>query len=142
METDQLSKKNKKTLQEFNQRKNRIEAELNQIHNNFDSSVSSIRDSVLHSVIPADRIRKKPFKSIGLAVLVGFVVGLPKFRGKKNRKNGAGSNRSLGLTNLMVDEIKRLVAQKAAGYIMDMFDAKLSDRFKSDDLNEENNKYQ
>ena len=137
-----MSKKNDITLKEFIQRKNRIEAELNQIQNNLDNSVTRVRDSVLHSVIPADKIRKKPFKSIGIAVLIGFVVGLPKFRGNKKRKDGAGSNHGLGVTNLMVDEIKRLAAQKAAGYIMDMVDAKFSDHFKSDDLNKENNKNQ
>lgn len=139
---DILSKINNITLKEFTQRKNKIEAELNQIQNNLDNSVTRVRDSVLHSVLPADKIRKKPFKSVGLAVLIGFAVGLPKFRGKKSSKDGAGSNRGLGVTNLMVDEIKRLAAQKAAGYIMEMIDAKFADHFKSDDLNKENNKNQ
>ncbi len=142
METDQLNKKNDITLQEFIQRKNKIKAELNQIHNNFDNSVNRVRDSVLHSMIPADKIRKKPFKTVGIAMLIGFVVGLPKFRRKKNRGNSTGSNPKLGVTNLMVDEIKRMAAQKAAGYIMDMVDAKFSDHFKSDDTNNENNKKQ
>jgi ElaB/YqjD/DUF883 family membrane-anchored ribosome-binding protein len=134
-----LSKKNDITLKEFVQRKNRIEAELNQIQNNLDNSVTRVRDSVLHSVLPADKIRKKPFKSVGIAVLIGFVIGLPKLKGKKKSKEGGGSTHGLGVTSLMADEIKRLAAQKVAGYIMDMVDAKFSERFKSDGSNKENN---
>jgi ElaB/YqjD/DUF883 family membrane-anchored ribosome-binding protein len=120
------------TLKEFNQRKNRIEAELNQIQNNLDRTVHRIKDSFLESVIPADKIRRKPFKSIGIAIIVGFAAGLPKIKKKKSGKENVDTNGKPGISILLKDELRRLVAQKTAGYIMDVIDSKLSSSLKPD----------
>lgn len=120
------------TLKEFNQRKNRVEAELNQIQNNLDSTVHRVKDSFLESVIPADNIRRKPFKSVGIAIIVGFVAGLPKKRKRKSGKEIVDDNGKQGVSSLLKDELRRLVAQKTAGYIMDVIDSKLSSRLKQD----------
>lgn len=127
-----MDTKNDITLKEFIQRKNRIEAEVKQIHNNLDSSVHKVKDSFLQLIIPTEKIRRKPFKSIGIAIIVGFAVGLPKKKTGKSRKNGMNTSDKPGLSNLLMDELKRLVAQKTAGYIMDLIDVKLSSGLKSD----------
>jgi ElaB/YqjD/DUF883 family membrane-anchored ribosome-binding protein len=128
-----VSNKDQNSLQEFIQRKNQIEAELNQIQNDLDNSVTRMKDSILENVIPTDRIRKKPFKSVGIAIIAGFVLGLKRVRKRKSSGNDGQAHYEPGVTHLMFDEIKRMAAQKAAGAVMDIIDKKFSERFHSSD---------
>ncbi len=128
-----MSKEDQNSLQDFIQRKNQIEAELNQIQNDLDNSVTRMKDSLLENIIPTDRIRKKPFKSVGLAALAGFILGLKKIRKKKSVNPDRNIEYEPGVTHLMFDEIKRMAAQKAAGVVMDIIDRKFSEHFHSTD---------
>lgn len=127
------------SLREFNQRKNRIEAELNQIQNNLDNTVHRVKDSFLESFIQTDKIRRKPFKSVGIAIIVGFVAGLPKIKKRKTGKEIVDTNDNPGISILLKDELRRLVAQKTAGYIMDVIDSKLSSSLKPDNKIDQDN---
>jgi ElaB/YqjD/DUF883 family membrane-anchored ribosome-binding protein len=128
-----VSKEDQNTLQDFIQRKDQIEAELNQIQNDLENSVTRMKDSFLENIIPTDRIRKKPFKSVGLAALAGFILGLKRVRKKKSGNADNNFEYEPGVTHLMFNEIKRIAAQKAAGIVVDVIDKKFSERFYSSD---------
>jgi len=112
----------KGSLKELEQRKKRIEAELNQIHHNLDYSVNKVRDSIISKIDPSDRIRKHPFKSFGIALVAGFILGLPKIRNKSSNTNVNRRPGSPGLTTLMLDEFKRIAARRAVHFVMDNLD--------------------
>jgi ElaB/YqjD/DUF883 family membrane-anchored ribosome-binding protein len=117
-----------KSLKEFIRKRNQIEIELNQLQNDLGQSVTSMKDSIIDNIIPTDRIRKKPFKAVGIAALAGFVLGLKKIKKKKSGSKERGINQDPGVTHLMFDEIKRMAAQKAARVVMDIIDRKISER--------------
>ncbi|MEX0769267.1 MAG: hypothetical protein WD035_00945 [Balneolaceae bacterium] len=124
--------KSGEALIELEQRKKRIEAELNQIHQDMDSSVDVMKEKVLSTVLPVKAIRKKPFKAVGIALIAGFALGLPRLRMKsrrreKNYKEERGRS-SQGMTSLMFDEMKHIAARRAVRFFMDTVDEKLSAR--------------
>lgn len=116
----------KGSLKELEQRKKRIEAELNQIHHNLDHFANKVKDSIISKMDPSDRIRKHPFKSFGIALVAGFILGLPKIRNKSENSHGNRRPGSPGLTSLMLDEFKRIAARRAVHYIMDNLDKRSS----------------
>lgn len=125
--------KSGEALIELEQRKKRIEAELNQIHQDMDSSVDVMKQKVLSIVLPVKAIREKPFKAVGVALIAGFTLGLPRLRMKskrreKNYEEESGGS-SQGVTSLMFDEMKRIAARRAVRFFMDTVDEKLSARF-------------
>lgn len=117
-----------KSLKEFIRKRNQIEVELNQLQNDLGQSVTSMKDSIIENIIPTDRIRKKPFKAVGIAALAGFVLGLKKIKKQKPGSKERGINQDPGVTHLMFDEIKRMAAQKAARVVVDIIDRKISER--------------
>lgn len=131
-----LSSKNNTTLKELEQRKKRIETELNQIHHNLDNSFNNVKASLIRSIDPSDRIRKKPLKSLGIVVITGFAIGLMKGRRKRSVENGRVLHQKSGIANLMFDEVRRLAARKAALYFLDLVEANLPGFDKSESKKE------
>lgn len=121
-----MKKSSRETLKVLEQRKKQIEAELVQIQNDVDSSVDSIKERFLSSLLPVKMIHKKPFKAVGIAVLAGFTLGLPRLRLGKRRKGTAGRRDSQGVTSLMMDELKRIAARRAVGLFVDTLDDQLA----------------
>lgn len=132
---DPLSSKDNITLKEFEQRKNRIEAELNQIRYNLDRSFDKAKSSVIKSIIPSGSIRSNPLKSVGIAVVAGFVLGLAKGRKKNSGENETVRFRKPGISYLIFDELRRMAARRASLYFMDLVDAKIS-RYKDESIKE------
>lgn len=133
-----MSTRERTSIKELEQRKRRIETELNQIHNNLDDSVNKMKDSVLSVLIPAEKIRKNPFKSIGIAFVTGLVFGLPKLRKKTgSRSHEQYSTKSPGLTSLVLDEFKRIAARRAVQYVMDAVDKGTAEKHENEDRNQE-----
>lgn len=118
------------SLKELEQRKKRIEAELHQIQYDVDSSVDSMKERLLSTLLPVKAIQKKPFKAIGIAIIAGFALGLPKVgkfrvRRKEKSKNSGGNP---GVTSLMLEEFKRIAARRAVQLFMDTVDEQLEKR--------------
>jgi len=118
-------------LKELEQRKKRIEAELNQIHQNLDNSFNKAKTSLVSLADPSGHIRRKPLHSLAIAVIAGFAIGYLKSQ-KKNNKTPSSEVQSPqwapkpGIANLLFDEVRRMAARKAAVYLMDFLDTTIS----------------
>lgn len=133
-----MSDHQKSNIEEIQVRKERLKNELEIIERKYAAKIGGVKRAVDGSLKPAEKIRRNPLKAVGYAVLVGFAVGLvknsrsSKKRKKKNKDNHSGESR-IGLTSLLVDEMKRLAARKAMVLVSDLVDDKVIPRIKSSD---------
>lgn len=123
----------KLSMSEFRKRKTRLQDDLELLEGSFENRFNKAKKSILGSFNPAQTIRKRPFQAVALSVAAGIVIGLS---GKKKRRGdtakGASSSESpggsVGFTSLLLDEVKRIAARRAASYISEVLDQKLSDK--------------
>jgi len=122
-----MGKSSGNALKELEQRKKSIEAELLQIQYDVDSSFDSIKEKFLASVIPVKAIQKNPFKAVGIAVLTGITLGLPRLTKKKGVKSNHREKKGIprGITSYMLDELKRIAARRAVYFFVDTLDEQL-----------------
>lgn len=125
-----LTKKENITLQDIEQRKKRIEAELNQIQSKFrDGTTDNFRRSVISKIVPIDKIRQHPLAAVGLALAAGFLAGLPKKKSEeKEQKESHRANGQVRVKNLVFNELKRVLAKRTVHYFVDTVDSALSIR--------------
>lgn len=142
------------SLRQFALRKRAIELELNQIERKFANGSADnfklLRQSMASRIIPVRRILNEPLKSVGIAALAGFAVGiLPAlFKKGSGRKEERESRRSRSddydrrerrayenpkVSSLVLNELKRSVAKRAVHYVVDMVDENLSRRLHRQD---------
>lgn len=118
---------------DFRKRKTRLQDDLELLEGSFENRFNKAKKSVLGSFKPVETIKKRPFQAVALSVAAGLVIGLS---GKKKRKKRSSpetqtesySSGSAGFTSLLFDEVKRIAAQRAASYISEMMDQKLSNK--------------
>jgi ElaB/YqjD/DUF883 family membrane-anchored ribosome-binding protein len=122
-----LSNKDDISLSELKSRKKILEDELESIKVSVSSTTSDIKDDIVSSILPIERIRKQPFKSIGIAIAAGFILGLPRLRGKRIKGE---SVKSYGFSSMLIDELKRMAARKAMIYITDLIDDEVMPRIR------------
>jgi ElaB/YqjD/DUF883 family membrane-anchored ribosome-binding protein len=122
-----LSNKDDISLSDLQARKKNLELELEKIKESVSTSASDVKDGIISSVLPVERIRKKPFKSIGIAIAAGFILGLPRLRGKRIKGE---SVKSYGFSSMLIDELKRMAARKAMIYITDLIDDEVMPRIR------------
>lgn len=113
-------------MQKLEQRKRLLEADLNQIESGLKDSIQETKENVVAALIPRKTIRKSPFKAVAISVLAGFVIGLPKkgkkSGGKRPKADGKTTFRGPGVTSLILQELKHIVARRAVQYMVDTFD--------------------
>lgn len=113
----------------FKSRKKQLQSELEFLESGFRDRYSKAKINAFGSIDPVKKIRSNPLKAIGAAVLVGLAAGIavPKRKSKKKSENSGASAPSggLGFSSLLLDEVKRIAAKKAAHYVSDMVDKKI-----------------
>ncbi|MEX0661166.1 MAG: DUF883 C-terminal domain-containing protein [Balneolaceae bacterium] len=131
-----MSDHQKSNIEEIQVRKERLKNELEIIEKKYAAKIGGVKSAVDGSLKPAQTIRRNPLKAVGYAVLVGFTVGLLKnsrsSKQKKHKNDHSGESR-IGLTSLLVDELKRLAARKAMVFVSDIVDNEVIPRIKSSD---------
>lgn len=123
--------KEKLSMSDFRKRKTRLQDDLELLEGSFENRFKKAKKNVLGSFNPVESIKKRPFRALTLSVAAGIVIGLS---GKKKRKKRTSSETesenyspgSPGFTSMLFDEVKRIAAQRAASYISEMMDQKLS----------------
>lgn len=122
------------SMMEIKFRKKKLEDDLEKLESGFKSRAQKIQSIIPDNLNPIDTIRKHPFRAFGIAIATGLVVGLSSR--KKNRSRSAEesynnhSSQNTGFSALLMDELKRLAAHRAASYISDLIDQR-SNRDKS-----------
>lgn len=127
----EMSKKKSMSMADIRLRKTRLKDDLELLEGSFENRFRNVKSSILGSFNPLDTIRKKPLQSLGIAVAIGVVAGLS---GKKKRKKASGNTEEIiefdkpGFTGLLFDEAKRIAARRAAYYLSELVDQKLSSK--------------
>jgi len=113
-------------VEEVEQRKEKLKAELKQIEYQLESHLKDGLTS-LGGFLPTGTIRRTPLRSVAIAAAVGFTTGLTGFR---RRKRGVvqGLFRST-IIHMVVDELKRIAARRTFHYLMNLVDTSIHERF-------------
>lgn len=113
-------------MADIKRRKRKLEDDLELLEGDFEHRISSAQRKFLGPFQPVEYIKKNPFKAVGTSVLVGVALGL---MGKEKSSNGETSGRNSHkekLFDLLFDEVKRVAARKAATYLSDLVDERIS----------------
>lgn len=131
MEKRTVNKSNM-TMKEIRIRKKKVKDDLELLEGNFEKRIQSIKERFLGPFKPVSLIKNKPFIAIGIAVAAGIALGFSKKsrNGKKvdQRKENTTGYSGPGFTGLLIDEMKRIAASRAASYISDFVDQKFSEK--------------
>lgn len=129
-----VSREKDVSLDEIKARKKLLKEKINGIENKYTRKVTTIKGKVRKSLKPIQRIREKPFKTVGTFIAVGFIIGI---LGRKKSTSSSSSESSSsaqssesigsssGFTSFLLFELKRLAAQKAMIYISEILDQKV-----------------
>ncbi len=101
-------------LNKLEQRKKELELEIKRLQEDVDVSIGNLKDGISDIISPRELIRRFPLKSLGLSMLVGFI--LVDGGKKKNMDNRNGMKAMLGF------EMKRIVTQKLIGLLTELIE--------------------
>ncbi len=104
-----MAQNNQKTLR---QRKMELEAELNTIQNELDTSVDRVKADVNSTLDPVEYIKRNPLPVFGASVVVGFLIG----------RAGGDDDEGSELLSTLWYEIKRMAVRKGIGMVSDHAD--------------------
>ena len=108
------------------QQKNRLKDDLELLEGSFENRITSLKNNIFGSIKPVSLIRKKPFHAIGLALFTGVALGLARKKKGSSSGNSDSSSSRLKFTGLLLDEVKRIAARRAADYISEFVEQKMS----------------
>lgn len=121
----------KKTdIEEIKLRKQKLQQEIDLIEDKYTRKAKNISGGVQNTLKPLQTIRDNPFKSLGISVAVGILIGASGRRKSENRSdNESGAtittSKNDGFTSLLMSELKRMAAKRAMMYISDLVDKKV-----------------
>lgn len=120
--------KEKMSMIDIRRRKTRLKDDLELLEGSFENRYRKAKKSLLGSFKPVETIKKRPFQSIGVAVILGLAAGLSsKKKAASNGQENSGTVPSRpGFTGLLFDEVKRLAARRAASYISEVIDERMT----------------
>lgn len=105
-------------IDELEQKKQELEAELHQIQRELDHSLDRVRDDVSSKLDPKEMIRKYPVPAVGISVLIGFLLG---HKGKPNRSASSSGD----VSNALLSELKKVATKKAISFATDYLEEML-----------------
>lgn len=127
LKEEKLSKNNNISMADIRKRKKKLEDDLELLEGNIENRISGVQKKVLGTLEPIETIKRNPFKSVGTSIVIGFVLGM--LGDKRSPGESEGSNpHQEKLANLLFSEIKRAAARKAATYLSEFIDEKISKR--------------
>jgi hypothetical protein len=127
---------NKKRITNMNDvriRKKKLKDDLELLEGNFEKRIHSTRKRIFGPLQPVSFIKNQPFFSVGIAIAAGFMLGLAKKGGSQTEKQPpekSSGKDTPDFTGILFDEMKRIAARRAASYISDFVDQKLSENKK------------
>lgn len=114
---------------DLKEKKKELQAELRKIQDELDDSLDEVREDVTHSLRPTEIIKKYPLPSVGISLLVGFLVS----HNRSSSGRSAGSND--GVISLLISELKKIATKKALNiateYIEEFIEGKKEEALQS-----------
>lgn len=113
-------------MADIRKRKKKLEDDLELLEDNFENRISGVQKKVLGTLKPIETIKRNPFKAVGTSLLVGLAIGM--MGNEKSSGDGENSqhHHKEKLLNLLLHEVKRVAARKAATFLSDFIDEKIS----------------
>lgn len=110
-------------MDELKQKKLELEAELNDIYHELDSSFDKVRTEVSSQLNPKRWIRDYPLVSVGASALAGFLMGYQRrsHKGSHKRKRHKGDT----ITDTVIDGLKGIAAKKAINMTVNFVEKRL-----------------
>ncbi|MDZ7773636.1 MAG: hypothetical protein U5K31_12990 [Balneolaceae bacterium] len=112
-------------LDKLEQKKKELEAEIEQIQHELDQNVDGVRSEVSRSFSPDRLIGKYPLPALGASVLLGFLLG---HEGRRSREGGRSGSSGRGISDALLDELRRLATKKAIRFAGDYLEELLEDK--------------
>lgn len=113
-------------------RKKKLRDDLDKLESGFKERADKVRSIIPGQIRPIDSIRKHPFRSLGIAIATGLVLGLSSGKKKRSQSDNEVYSNNLshnsGFSSLLMDELKRLAAHRAASYISDLIDQRVNQK--------------
>jgi hypothetical protein len=109
-------------------RKKKLKDDLDLLENSFENRIYNLRKNIFGVFQPVNYIKKNPFKSVGTALILGIALGVSGRKKGEKTEGGVSDSTKLIFSTLLLDEIKRIAARRAASYISDMIDQHLSSK--------------
>ncbi|MGF1671659.1 MAG: hypothetical protein ACFCU6_14530 [Balneolaceae bacterium] len=123
------------SIEELRLRKDKLKKDISGIESSLDQSFTKLKNNTIGSFDILSKIKKKPFKSVGTALIMGLVIGLAGRKKSRKRENRAPR---YGFNNMIMDELKRMAARKATEYITHIVDSEVVPRIRKKDEKREN----
>lgn len=124
-----------KTMTELEERKKRIEAELEQLQDDLDDSVDNVKNEIVSKTNPVYWIREYPLESVAFSAAVGFLISFKsgKFHSATNSTSGDSSSSYStssggGIKDAILKEIKKKAMKIAIDKITELLDEQLKKR--------------
>jgi hypothetical protein len=114
-------------VEELENRKAKLRQELREIEGRLESSVKSL-GGLFDGLLPTGKIRRFPIRSVAFALAFGFMSGIVRV-GRRSRTRGVRGFLKLGLSGIILGELKRVAAQRAVRYVSDLADQTLRNKF-------------
>lgn len=114
-------------MADIRKRKKNLEDDLELLEGNIENRISGVRKKVLGTLQPIKVIKRNPIKSVGTSILIGFAIGILG-DGESSDEDEVSNPHKEKLTNLLFKEIKRVAARKAASYLSEFIDERMSNK--------------
>lgn len=110
----------KDEIDDLEKKKQELEEQLHQIHDELDESFDKVRSDVSSTLNPKKIILRYPLPAMGASILLGFLIG---HKGKGNSTSTDNSTTSTSTTrefgSALLSELKRLATRKAITFATD-----------------------
>ncbi len=125
-----MNKKKNLNIDDIQLRKKKLQAEIELIEEKYSRKANKISDGIESTLKPIQSIRDNPFKSVGISIAVGFIIGVSGRRKHRSEAVSTDAGKSIasansGFTTLLMSELKRMAARRAMIYISDFVDRKV-----------------
>lgn len=108
---------NRKSTQDLETRRRELQRELQSLEQSLEDNFDSLQNEVNERLTPAYWVRKHPLKTVGLAVLVGFMAS-----SKKNSEAVAGTT----MAAAVIAALKSVAARKIVDHVVKLVEEESS----------------
>lgn len=114
-------------MADIKKRKKKLKDDLELLEDDFEDRITNVQKKVADSLAIVSAIKKNPLKAVGTSVIIGLAIGLIGNDKSGKEKAESGHLDKDRMTNLLFNEIKRVVARKAGTYLSEFIDSKVKD---------------
>ncbi len=114
-------------MAEIRLRKTRLQDDLDLLEQSFENRYSKFQNSALGSLKPVEFIKKRPLQVVGTVLFLGLAFSFTRRKKGSSGNDTAGySKKSPSFTGIVYDEMKRIAARRAASYMSEWIDQKIT----------------